>query len=65
LELRRFKAWLSECGGGTDAVYDGTKPKTFNWEGSVGLPFGKVIDGDVDMKKEKSSERKSKRKSGK
>lgn len=37
----------------TDAIYDGTKPKTFNWWGSVGLPGGKVIDGEVPVKKDK------------
>jgi hypothetical protein len=37
---------------GTSAVYDGTKPKTFNWWGAVGSS-GKVIDGDVPVKKKK------------
>jgi hypothetical protein len=42
----------------TDAIYDGSKPTTFNWWGAVGDPLGKVIDGDVPVKKKKKHGRK-------
>jgi hypothetical protein len=60
LALRRFKEWLKSQNEG-DAVYDGSKPTTFNWAGAVGLPQGKVIDGDVPTEKEKKREHKRKR----
>lgn len=53
----RFKEWLLK-NEYTYAVYDGSKPTTFNWEGSVGLPGGKVIDGDVPVKKKKKRKKK-------
>jgi hypothetical protein len=37
----------------TEAVYDGSKPTTFNWWGAVGLKGGKVIDGEVPVGKKK------------
>jgi hypothetical protein len=60
LALRRFKEWLKAVEEG-DAIYDGSKPTTFNWAGAVGLPQGKVIDGDIPVKKDKKSEHKPKR----
>ena len=49
-----FAQWrkLREMAG-TGAVYDGSKPTTFNYWGAVGLPGGKVIDGEVPVKKQK------------
>lgn len=54
--FRSYKQWklLKE----TDAIYDGSKPTTFNWWGAVGLPGGKIIDGDVPVKKKHKKEKK-------
>jgi hypothetical protein len=47
-DYRNGNTQLSE----TDAVYDGSSG-TFNWWGAVGSPGGKVIDGDVPVRKRK------------
>lgn len=54
---KSFKTWLKSLEE-TYAIYDGSPPTTFNWEGSVGLPGGKVIDGDVLPKKKKRKNKK-------
>jgi len=46
----------------TGAIYDGSKPTTFNWEGSVGLPGGKSIDGEVEDRQSNPDGTKPKRK---
>jgi hypothetical protein len=54
LTIDQFLTMLRE----TDAIFDGSKPTTFNWWGAVGDPLGKVIDGDVPVKKKKKHARK-------
>jgi hypothetical protein len=49
MSIHQYLTMLRE----TDAVFDGSKPTTFNWWGAVGDPLGKVIDGDVPVKKKK------------
>lgn len=49
LSINQYLTMLRE----TDAIFDGSKPTTFNWWGAVGHPLGKVIDGDVPVKKKK------------
>lgn len=54
ISIGQFLTMLRE----TDAIFDGSKPTTFNWWGAVGDPLGKVIDGDVPVKKKKKHARK-------
>jgi hypothetical protein len=46
-----FKQWLEMTG--TGAVYDGTKPKTFNWWGSPGSPGVSPKEGPIQKTKNK------------
>jgi hypothetical protein len=54
ISIERFLIMLRE----TDAIFDRSKPTTFNWWGAVGDPLGKIIDGEVPVKKKKKHDRK-------
>lgn len=54
-----FKQWLEMTG--TGAVYDGTKPKTFNWWGAPGTPGVSVEKGPIKTTKKKKRKKEKKR----